>query len=102
MLDLRPNCELCDTDPPPETVNARIGSDECTFCADGVDRILRDVCPNCGGGFAPRPIRPRQSWRPNAGLAHDRPHARRVKSAYTIEEIEAFAARLHAMPPNAR
>lgn len=58
MLELRPNCECCDRDLPPDTVEARICTFECTFCADCVQSVLKDVCPNCGGGFVPRPIRP--------------------------------------------
>lgn len=58
MLQLRPNCECCNVDLPPAATNARICSFECTFCADCVDTRLLGVCPNCGGGFAPRPIRP--------------------------------------------
>jgi hypothetical protein len=33
------------------------------FCATGVDTVLKKVCPNCGGGFAPRPIRPARDWK---------------------------------------
>ena len=58
MLQLRPNCECCNVDLPPAATNARICSFECTFCAECVDTRLLGVCPNCGGGFAPRPIRP--------------------------------------------
>ena len=58
MLALRPNCECCDRDLPPSSPHARICSYECTFCADCVDGPLGGACPNCGGGFAPRPIRP--------------------------------------------
>ncbi|TDG12588.1 DUF1272 domain-containing protein [Seongchinamella unica] len=58
MLELRPNCECCGRDLPPESSAARICSFECTFCASCVDEVLRGVCPNCGGNFVPRPIRP--------------------------------------------
>jgi hypothetical protein len=58
MLDLRPNCECCDRDLPPDSPDARICTFECTFCADCVERVLGGVCPNCGGNFVPRPIRP--------------------------------------------
>ncbi len=58
MLDLRPSCECCDTDLPPGSPEARICSFECTFCADCVDGHLGGVCPGCGGGFVPRPVRP--------------------------------------------
>ncbi|NNU15160.1 DUF1272 domain-containing protein [Parvularcula sp. ZS-1/3] len=56
MLQMRPNCERCDRDLPPGSGDARICSFECTFCAPCTEE-LKGVCPNCGGGFAPRPTR---------------------------------------------
>ena len=58
MLALRPNCECCDRDLPPESAEARICTFECTFCANCVDTRLGGACPNCGGTFTARPIRP--------------------------------------------
>jgi hypothetical protein len=58
MLALRPNCECCDRDLPPESGVAMICSFECTFCRDCVEGVLGGRCPNCGGTFSPRPIRP--------------------------------------------
>jgi len=58
MLELRPNCECCDKDLPPEAADAMICSFECTFCATCAGEKLGGKCPNCGGNFAPRPIRP--------------------------------------------
>ncbi len=58
MLALRPSCECCDKDLSPDAADARICTYECTFCADCVDRCLGGRCPNCGGNFVPRPIRP--------------------------------------------
>ncbi|WP_027152188.1 DUF1272 domain-containing protein [Mesorhizobium sp. WSM2561] len=58
MLELRPNCECCDKNLPPEATDALICTFECTFCADCAANVLGGVCPNCGGDFAPRPIRP--------------------------------------------
>ena len=58
MLALRPNCECCDRDLPPESGEARICTFECTFCADCVENRLGGVCPNCGGELVRRPIRP--------------------------------------------
>jgi hypothetical protein len=58
MLELRPNCECCDTDLPPESDQAMICSFECTFCRACADGALAGRCPNCGGNFSPRPIRP--------------------------------------------
>ena len=49
MLQLRPNCEYCDKNLPPEATEARICTYECTFCEDCIDRVLLNVCPNCGG-----------------------------------------------------
>ena len=58
MLILKPSCECCDVDLPPDAADARICSFECTFCARCVAEKLHGVCPNCGGNFVPRPIRP--------------------------------------------
>ena len=61
VLELRPNCEWCDRDLPPDSIDARICTFECTWCAaciDGPETPLADVCPNCGGNLVPRPIRP--------------------------------------------
>ena len=58
MLELRPNCECCDKDLPPEATDALICTFECTFCADCVEKVLGGTCPNCGGNFSARPIRP--------------------------------------------
>ena len=58
MLELRPNCECCDRDLPYDSPDARICTFECTFCADCVDGVLGGRCPNCGGEFVRRPVRP--------------------------------------------
>jgi len=58
MLELRPSCECCDHDLPPDSFDARICSFECTFCAGCADGVLGGRCPNCGGELVRRPIRP--------------------------------------------
>jgi len=58
MLELRPNCECCDKDLPPESLDAYICSFECTFCGDCKDKALNGRCPNCGGELVRRPVRP--------------------------------------------
>lgn len=58
MLELRPNCECCNTDLAPDATNAMICTFECTFCADCAGNTLKGVCPNCGGNLVARPIRP--------------------------------------------
>ncbi len=68
MLELRPTCEHCNKALPPDSTEARICSFECTFCATCVDDVLGNVCPNCGGGFSPRPIRPSKNLRGDNSL----------------------------------
>jgi uncharacterized protein len=58
MLELRPNCECCDKDLPPDAPDAMICTFECTFCSDCVHGVLGGVCPNCRGDLTHRPIRP--------------------------------------------
>ena len=72
MLQLRPNCECCNRDLPPEARDAMICSFECTFCADCVEERFKGACPNCGGELVRRPIRPA------AKLANNPPSTERV------------------------
>jgi hypothetical protein len=58
MLELRPGCECCDRDLPPDSADARICSFECTFCCDCAESVLAGRCPNCGGELVRRPVRP--------------------------------------------
>src|SRR5690349_19338133 len=101
MLELRPNCELCDKDLPPQSAEARICTYECTFCADCVDK-LHDVCPNCGGGFCARPVRPTRAWRPTTGLLNDPASTKRRHIRYGEQELAAFVAQLRKLPPVSR
>jgi uncharacterized protein len=98
-LQLRPNCEYCDRDLPPASTQARICTFECTFCADCVDTVLFNVCPNCGGGFAPRPIRPVHEWRPGLSLAKRPASDKRVHLSYSKDDIAAHSARIRHIPP---
>ena len=58
MLELRPNCECCDKDLPPSSIEAVICTYECTFCKGCAEEKLNNVCPNCSGDLVRRPIRP--------------------------------------------
>ena len=78
MLELRPNCEYCGKDLPPTAQDARICSYECTFCSQCVDTILQNVCPNCGGGFVQRPIRPSTERLKGISLEHQPASTTRV------------------------
>ena len=101
-LQLRPNCEACDKDLPPHATDARICSYECTFCAACVETLLANVCPNCGGGFAPRPIRPVTERRPGVSLAKQPASDQRVHLKYDRANIVEFAAGVRAIPPEKR
>ena len=107
MLELRPNCELCDKDLPPDADNAFICAYERTSCAECVEGRLHDACPNCGGGFAPRPMRPASEhriWerREGTGLARHPASTVRIHTKYADEAIAGFAAKLKAAPPARR
>jgi len=65
MLEIRINCENCKKILSYDSSEAMICSYECTFCKDCVDNVLINVCPNCGGGFEKRPIRPKAELRQN-------------------------------------
>ena len=102
MLELRPTCENCNTPLPPNSAEARICSYECTFCAACVERILANVCPNCGGGFTPRPIRPANNWKGDNFLGKD-PASRVIKHRPVDPEAhERLVTRLRSVPPAER
>ena len=72
---------------------------ECTFCVSCVDTVLHNVCPNCGGGFVPRPIRPTQARRPNTSLQHQPASTERRYLKWTHDNIAEFsAAHQHTAP----
>ncbi len=96
MLDLRPCCELCGRDLPPAAPDARICSFECTFCAACVAHVLDNVCPNCGGGLYPRPIRPQ------AMLATRPPSTERIVKPLDPAKHAALLARYRDVPPERR
>ena len=102
MLELRPNCENCNRALPPDSTEARICSYECTFCAACVENVLANVCPNCGGGFVPRPVRPTKEWRPGVCVAKHAPSDKRVHLKYSREDVAAHAARIEGIPPEER
>ncbi|MXY15202.1 MAG: DUF1272 domain-containing protein [Proteobacteria bacterium] len=102
MLELRPNCEVCDKDLPPASSEARICSYECTYCKDCADHVLHNVCPNCGGGLVPRPIRPSMARRSGVSLAHQPASTHRVHSKYSAREIRDFTDKIKDVRPEDR
>ena len=102
MLELRPTCEHCNKALPPASLEARICSYECTFCAHCVEAVLGNVCPNCGGGFVPRPIRPSKNWRGDNFLGAD-PASTKVKHRPVDAAAHArFAAAIGNIAPEDR
>ncbi len=102
MLELRPNCECCNKDLPPDSMDARICTYECTFCADCVEQVWSNVCPNCGGGFVLRPIRPSTVRRKGVGLEYQPASTKRVITQYSEDEIRQFAEAVKAILPEER
>ena len=102
MLQLRPSCEHCNAALPPESTAARICSFECTFCADCVRDVLLDVCPNCGGGFQARPIRPQRNWRGDNDLGHHPASTTVRHRPVDVARHRAFAAPIAAIVPHER
>ncbi|WP_144394179.1 DUF1272 domain-containing protein [Pleionea sediminis] len=102
MLEIRPNCELCDKDLPADSVEAMICSYECTFCQSCVESVLDNVCPNCGGGFVFRPIRPKTAWRKGVSTQYHPVSQKRILTQYTKEELRDFAATITHIPPENR
>jgi hypothetical protein len=102
MLELRPTCEHCNKALPPASPEARICTYECTFCAHCAEELLGNVCPNCGGNFVPRPIRPAQNWKGDNYLGND-PASTKVK--YRPVDLAAharFAQAIRALTPEQR
>ena len=102
MLELRPICENCACELPPESTEARICSFECTFCRSCVEGVLANVCPNCGGGFAPRPVRPERAWREGLSVATRPPTGERKHRPVDAEMHRAFAAPIWGIAPARR
>jgi len=102
VLELRPTCENCNVALPPNSVEARICTYECTFCASCVERVLQNVCPNCGGGFERRPVRPSRSWKGDNWLGKD-PASTQVRHRPVDPAAHArFIAEIKNLAPNER
>lgn len=102
MLELRPNCENCDKDLLPDSTEAYICTYECTFCASCVKKLLKNVCPNCGGGLVPRPIRPKTERRLGVSLTKQPASTVRIHTKYSAEEITAFSRSTKDIKPESR
>lgn len=102
MLELRPTCENCNVALPPNSNDAMICSFECTFCRSCVENTLKNVCPNCGGGFCSRPIRPRNHWKGGDYLGAY-PASTKVRHRPVDPTVhQRFAAAIKIIPPELR
>jgi hypothetical protein len=102
MLLLKPNCECCSTPLAANSVRAYICSYEFTFCADCVEHVRSNVCPNCGGGFCPRPVRPLHAYRPGLGLVHHPASEKLLTSQFNDREITEFVDKIKHIPAHQR
>lgn len=102
MLEIRPTCENCNVALPPDSLEARICSFECTFCRACVEGVLQNVCPNCGGGFVQRPIRPKTEWRSGTSLAHDPAVTKVTHKPVDAAAHAEFARKIVGIPPAQR
>lgn len=102
MLQLRPNCENCGAQLQPNSLDAMICSFECTFCRNCVDTVLENVCPNCGGGFCARPIRPSHPWKGNNYLGGAPASQQPIRKAVDPAAHQVFAAGIKGIPPERR
>lgn len=102
MLELRPTCEQCNAPLPPHATTAMICTFECTFCRDCVEQVLDNVCPNCGGGFTPRPIRPRNDLRNGNNLANHPAATATTFAPVDKAAHRAFAAAIRDIAPEDR
>jgi hypothetical protein len=102
MLELRPVCENCNKALPPTSIDAMICSFECTFCRECVESVLRNVCPNCGGGFESRPIRPARDWKNGNSLGRYPPSSLVKHRPLEATAHAAFAAAIVAISPDER
>jgi uncharacterized protein len=102
MLELRPTCEHCNQNLPPESTEAMICSFECTFCRSCVEGILSNVCPNCGGGFTARPHRPVHNWKGNNHLGAYPASATVKHRPVDLRAHTQFAAGIKGIPPERR
>lgn len=102
MLSLRPSCEHCNKSLPPDSSEAMICSFECTFCQSCVDAVLQNVCPNCGGGFVPRPVRPKHNLKNDAYLGKHPASTAVTYAPVDQEKHKSFAAKIKLIAPHDR
>ena len=79
-----------------------ICSFECTFCRDCVANVLQNVCPNCGGGFCARPIRPARNLKGDNYLGKYPPGTKVRHRPVDVAKHAQFATALKDTPSEER
>ena len=102
MLAMKPTCEHCNQSLPPSSTEARICSFECTFCVDCAENLLQNVCPNCGGGFCERPVRPVENWKNGYFLGRFPASDKITHKPVDLHEHVSLVARLRDRPQETR
>lgn len=96
MLEIRPYCEHCGKTLPNTATDAMICNFECTYCADCAITIFENVCPNCGGNFEKRPVRP------SAYIEKYPPSTEKIIKPKDVENLRAHITRYKNIPPEKR
>ena len=102
MLQLRPTCEHCNKNLPPDSTEAMICSFECTFCKSCATILLENVCPNCGGGFTQRPVRPKGNLKNHNNLDAYPATNKVVHRPVHLAEHAQFAKKIKNISPEKR
>ncbi len=61
-----------------------------------------NVCPNCGGGFEKRPVRPKTARHDGVSLKSHPASTKRIHTKYTKNEITAFSNLAKDIPASER
>lgn len=101
MLELRPTCEQCNVPLPPASTDAMICSYECTYCRTCAG-LLANVCPNCGGGFEPRPVRPGHEWKAGVSLVQHPASTTVIFRPVDLIAHRTMVDRIGSLPPSSR
>ena len=102
MLEIRPSCEHCNLSLPPNSGQAMVCSYECTFCKKCVDEVLQNICPNCGGGFCLRPVRPANNLNGNNFLGEHPATEQITYKPVNLQKHKALVAKVGSLKPDQR
>jgi hypothetical protein len=61
---------------------------------------LENVCPNCGGGFCPRPIRPINNFKDDNYLGNDPASTKIIHKPVNLDAHRVFCKGIKNVPPH--